>query len=298
MSTLLNIQYTFTNNDTSESLTLSDGTDTSEIALIHTVPVGLHGATLRQTEEPLSYRDGVITSDLYLGAKVITWEIIMIADTESKMNDLVDTIRRVFVPPVERGLNKTLHRMTFTDIDGYTKYLDYEIETLPQFSKTVGNQIRMDCVFTIKASNPRYYGSNLLSYTLTSSEIIGGMQVESQVPSQVATILDYNGHTITNLGTYKASPNLTIMGVLVNPVFYNTTTGQALRYNTTLGIGDVIYCNCTTGETTRNGSDNSDELADNTTFIDLIPGNNNLIFTDDLLSASGQCTYEFRHTWL
>lgn len=296
MSTLLNIEYTFTNNDTGESITFSDASDTSEIVVIHAVPTGLHSAIINQAQNDLSFRDGIQTGDAYLGAKVVTWEVIMVADTVNKMNDLINKICKVFMPPVERGLNKTLHRLTYTDVDGYAKYLDYEIETLPQFSKTVGQQIRMDCVFTIRANDPRKYGA-LSQATLTSQTISGGLQVETQLPAQLPIAFE-GGSTVTNNGSYKSSPLITINGAVTNPILYNLTTGQALKYNVTLNAGDSIACNCVTGETTKNGADNSSELDDTSTFIDLLSGSNELIFTDDTLSGTGECIIDYRSTWL
>jgi hypothetical protein len=297
MSTLLNVQYTFTNNDTGQSITFSDGTDTTEIVVIHTIPTGLHSAIIRQAQENLSFRDGIQSGDAYLGAKVITWEIIMVADSEAKMISLINKIRKIFMPPVERGLNKTLHRLTFTDVDGYAKYLDYEIETFPQFSKTVNNHVRMDCVFTIRANDPRYYAQTVSQSVLSSLYVSGGLQVEAQVPAQLA-IAFVGGVVIVNNGSYKSSPKITIRGPVTNPILYNLTTGQALKYNVTLLAGENIYCDCVTGQTTKNGSDNSSELADDSTFIDLISGNNRLLFTDYTLSGTGECIIDYQSVWL
>jgi len=302
MSTFLNINYLFTNEDNSETITFSDTTDyalTGKLVLLYSMPKGLHDSELRQDEFFLASTDGVRTGDMYLGKRVITFDATLVATTENNMNSLIDDFRKVFVPLIDIGLDKTYHTLSFTDIDGIAKNIKYQIHTSPQFTKQVNHQMEVPCIFSIKCDNPRYYSDAETTTTLNLAQIVGGIQFDatSQFPCQFATA-QTGGDTNTNAGNYPAYPTITIYGPCTNPIVTNVTTNESLKYEVTLAIGSIIVCNCETGETTKNGSDNTGELADDSIFPKLIPGSNYWVFTDDTLNATGECDITYNSVWI
>lgn len=299
-TTFLNLNYTFTNNDTAESITFSDETDyvaNGKLVILQSMPTGMHDVELRQFSENLSGRDGIRTGDIFLGRKGITFDSLLVADSVTLMNDLINDMRQVFIPVLGTGINKTLHRLTFTDIDSIPKYIDYQVSDVPSFEKVINEQLQLHCIFSILCEDPRYFSVTATTETLNLVQISGGLQVPAQIPAQLSTA-QVGGEDLNNAGNFRTQPTTIIRGPVTNPILTNVTTGKSLKYTVTLVAGENITTNHATGATTKNGSDNSDELTNDSQFLELYPGDNYFVFTDDTLNATGECSITFNSAWL
>jgi phage-related protein len=70
-------------------------------------------------------------------------------------------------------------------------------------------------------------------------------------------------------------------GVSLNPMITNTTTGENMKLNTTLLMGETIIIDTELGTIEKDGVDISSTLDASSTYIQLAPGDNALELTDD-----------------
>lgn len=106
--------------------------------------------------------------------------------------------------------------------------------------------------------------------------------------------------SIDNAGSAETPVLMTITGPAVNPAVTNQTTGQTIRVNATLSVGDVLVISTTPGQKsvklTQNGTESDAfaliDLA--SVFFQLVPGVN--VITYDSGSGSDQTRVTIQYT--
>lgn len=96
---------------------------------------------------------------------------------------------------------------------------------------------------------------------------------------------------LNNTGAYPTSPFFTITGPVSYPVITNQTTGQQIKLNTVIGVGDTLAVDCQSGTVTLNGANRNNTVDITTTFFGLAPGANTIGYgSSDSAAVASQLT--------
>jgi Phage tail protein len=98
--------------------------------------------------------------------------------------------------------------------------------------------------------------------------------------------------SLTNAGSYPANPLFVISGPCTRPTIYNLTTGQQIRLNITLGVGDTLMIDVQSGVVTLNGQVNRNNTLDmSSVLFQIVPGTASIGFgTIDSVAVTGSLT--------
>lgn len=130
-----------------------------------------------------------------------------------------------------------------------------------------------------------------------------GIPVDGIAVEFVATI---NGKSIVinNIGDVPCPVLIRFYGEAVNPKVLNGTTGEYIRINKTIKLGDYVEVNTAFGAKTvvisESGviSNGSAYLDLQSTFFQLVVGNNQLKFSDDGVAAGSSATITYRNRYI
>lgn len=147
-----------------------------------------------------------------------------------------------------------------------------------------------DFLITLVAPDPNLY-SSVAQTTTISLPVGGGTAIPTAIPLSLAASSG-GSVVINNAGSVASYPTITLTAPLTNPYITNQRTGAFLKINYTLNIGDqslVIDCQTQTimqGVNNKTGIQSSDS-----TFWDLLSGNNTVAFSAGGGSGTAQVSY-------
>jgi Phage tail protein len=134
---------------------------------------------------------------------------------------------------------------------------------------------------TFVCPDPVLFSQNVIS-GVVQLPVGGGTAIPTAIPASLAA--SSGGQLIlVNTGSASSSPTIVLNGPLTNPYITNLRTGQFLKFNYTINLGDQpVIINCLTqsitqGANTKNGIQSADS-----TFWSVLSGSNTIGF-----SASG-----------
>lgn len=96
---------------------------------------------------------------------------------------------------------------------------------------------------------------------------------------------------MNNSGAYTTAPFFTITGPVSYPIITNQTTGQQIKLNIVIGVGDTITVDCQSGTVSLNGTNRNTAVDISTAFFGLLPGTNTIGFaSSDSVAVASQLT--------
>lgn len=108
-------------------------------------------------------------------------------------------------------------------------------------------------------------------------------------------------NTATNHGQVEAPVTIRIQGACVNPSIENETTGEFIRFkDLTMGASDTLEIDTTFGQkkVLLNGQNVFNKLDFNSTFFNLVLGENTIDFTDDTGSTAATIHFIYRNLYI
>jgi hypothetical protein len=104
---------------------------------------------------------------------------------------------------------------------------------------------------------------------------------------------------VENVGTEETCPVFILTGPLTNPTIRNATTGEEIVLTYTLGAGEQLYVIVAEAAVRLNGLEDRDGAYDflRSTWIKLVPGNNDIRLFAQSFSAGAALAVEWRDTW-
>jgi hypothetical protein len=106
---------------------------------------------------------------------------------------------------------------------------------------------------TFFAPDPKYYDDAATTITLNPLTAAGGRTYSKTFSYSYGASIP-NLFTVTNNGWATTNPTVTVVGPVTNPSITNTTTGQYLTVNVTLGSSDSLVFDLENKNITLNGS--------------------------------------------
>ena len=244
MATLLTTDLTFQYGDTGQILN-TDPSGTNPFCDITTI-TGLSNAPVRLVEHAREGMDGGFIDASFENMRVITLEGSIFNVTET----FLDALKANYAPsnsalPFYFQIPVVGVRVVFAKSLGIT----YALNNLRRLGQ-VAFQIQL------KAEDPTIYGPQN-----TGTANIGGSSTgfgfPLRFPLGFGGVLSNNGTiSINNSGNKPADATFVIYGPITNPAIYNSTTGQKVTFNITLGATDYLTVNLMNKTVILNGTTN------------------------------------------
>lgn len=272
---------------------------TTGIYMLQDLPEGLRHPAVRQSEQALQNRHGVLDSVSYYGARRISLTGKIIASTQSLRKTLEENLREIFqLDGVQTGDDPSYYTLYMVDEDSTAKQMEVKVSRGIEFSKDAGNPYIRDFIVEMKAKNPVWLSQTLYSTSVDQGKVSSTLTLPTTLPITFGKTF-LNEATITNGGNFATFPVITITGEGENPTVTNVTTGQSFTINETLASGDELVIDCENGTVTLNGADALGSLDSSSQFIALAAGANTIQVTDDSpASLDIDVEFEYRYAWI
>jgi hypothetical protein len=285
---------------TFRGITFNDETDPSVgIYMLQNVPEGLRHPDIRQADQPLQNRHGVIDSTSYYGSRTIQLVGKIIADTQAARKILEDNLRAIFaLDGVQVGSNPSYYTLYMEDEDGALKQMQVKVSRGVEFRKEALVPNIRDFIVELRAQNPVWLSQSIYTVNVDQGKPTSSLTLPTTLPIVFGSVY-INEATVDNDGNFATFPVITITGTGENPSIYNATTNQRITIETTMAAGDELVIDCENGTVTLNGDDALGLLSTSSQFIQLAAGENLIQLSDDSpTSLSLEAQLQYRHAWL
>lgn len=255
---------------------------------------GLTGLpNIRSTNGVSAGSDGGWTSAQFFDARSISIKCV-IANEDEKV---VENKRRELMSLLAQGKTEELE-LRFTTSAGNA----YMVKARVTGTTAPLGQIlkKQDVLIQLRADDPLIYAYNEEGGTVATLFVLkatGGFEIPFQIP---LVITGGEGYTaVSNVGTEVVYPNIVLNGPLHNPQVINQTNNQKIELvNTTLSSTDVVEIDTRTRTVTLNGSDVYDYLSEDSSFLQLEPGDNTMALISDTASDTGSAQIKFKQGFI
>lgn len=191
----------------------------------------LGGIPIRISEDPLTGGDGGnIWEQMYDMRTIEINGMIFSADFDTYYSLRQDMLI-AFTPRVSRLFTLTLS-------DGTQKQIYAKVVLAPVFKEIEGEIQQAEYQVILKAQDPFWQDTTLNQLDLTLATG-GGSPVSSPVSTPVGGTSGDSG-SLVNTGSVYVYPRVIFTGSVVSPTLTNTSTGEVLKLNTTLALGQQI----------------------------------------------------------
>ena len=270
-----------------------------DILLSHIEGLGITDVDIESTQAPL--QDGSDIHGILLNDRTIRLQTTIRADDRQKLYELRRKILRVINPKTYNSKSKKRGELLLFYTNDYKTYRIYAyIEDAVDFKDRFGNNDKAEIIFT--AHNP--YLLDEENTKLVIKKFSGGLKFPLKLKTRFANVgykRDYDNDSDADLPV-----KIKYFGPVTNPTVTNETTGEAIKVNKTLEVGDTLEINTEDGEQTvniikANGTiENVFHWIDlqNRDFFKLIIGKNIISYSGDDESHSGSIEIEFSRKWV
>lgn len=165
-------------------------------------------------------------------------------------------------------------------------------------------------MFAVRASNPRICSPVVLSASMgpTTQPNLGRIynRIFPQFTTVPITELGQPANPVaeqqavcTNKGRWLAQTKLKITGGITNPIITNLTTGQFIKINGSIAEKDFLVIDCSAHTIVNSsGAPQFGVFDPSSQWLQLVPGDNQLILTGTSSIGTPTCTAMWKHTWV
>ena len=249
---------------------------------------GLDLPTVDEQEQKAPYQDGTTYLDALFEPRtiVVTGAIINVQQLGPIFTDRAAILS---------CLNPKNGPGTLTYTNDNAVYTTVATVSLAHFPNKLATEPFQKFQIQFYCNDPYWYAGTGSSAILAI--VTGGLTFPITFPITFGTYVGITLVAAPNVGDSVTPVILTITGPCANPTVTNTTTGELIRCNITLGVGDVLIINTKFGSKSvvlnaaSGGLSNQMSTLDSTsTFWQLAIGNNQIQFSDDVQIGPETCT--------
>lgn len=249
---------------------------------------GTGGVELDVQTQKAPFQDGATHIQTLLEPRYISIVATIVASS-SEIYQLREQISQVFNPKLKGTLKYE---------NGYaTRQAEIVIERPPVFNANKGNGWQ-EVLINLIAPNPFWIGIN--EYIIKLEDFVSSFSFPFSFPVQFATRGDLA--TLNNQGDVNTPIEVEFRGLAENPRITNETTGEFIQVNQTILTGQSLFINTEFGRkkveiAIGNQRLNAFSFIDlDSTFFELIPGENRLSFITD--SGNPEVYVRYRHRYI
>lgn len=294
---LLNAQFQLYNPVTGDTFTLNSFTNYEGIGLKQ-YPEFVN--TFRNKTRDKDGQHGVHDFKSYYGAKAITFNCRLVANTASQAETLLVNLRKTLALPSQpTSTNKGNIRIRWDDVNGVGWEIYARVQTDQVDIRPLDMPLIADFQIQFKAFDPTIYSQTEYSDNGHQGWIQGAFILDTtdsiSVPLGIPIQYNYS-ETVNNSGNFQTPARFRLYGYAKYPTIYNATTGVKFaleNYSYELADGDYIDIDAKEGTVVdRDGNDLSMYISDDSSFIYLDRGNNEIIYYDGYLQNNPIISWE------
>lgn len=227
---------------------------------------------------------------------------LIFAIITKNMNDRDILEERQRIIEICNPLNGTL-KMQITLSDGSIYSRDITFVAAPFFPTGFENRNEkwQKVQLQYEANNPFWYSANEIIETFKSVEPMFSFPFAMSPTNPVIFGTMIPANSATNDGQVEAPMTIRIAGACINPEVINQTTGEFIRFkNLTMIASDVLEIDTTFGQkkVLLNGQNVFNKLDFNSTFFNLVLGENVIDFNDETGSTAATIHFIYRNLYV
>jgi hypothetical protein len=282
---MIGTQFTLTNKaDPTRTIVLNDHSSDNFVALQAYPTFDLD---VRNDEIAKEGQHGIWDFFSFYGKRLITFEGVIVGETEADVHTLKETLQQITELPVQptTGDDGTVI-ISWTDPLGRDVQTEAKIATSIRFSRAMRETYKLDFILTLKSANSMIESQELILENGLRGYPLAGLTLPFTLPDLLSTTL-VNKFNVENDGTTVADITFTMYGsanrTINNPVFTNLTTGNFIQINTVLADEtEYVTVDTRTGTIVdQDGNDMSGLLETGSSFPRLAIGVNEILYTSD-----------------
>lgn len=283
---MIGYQYTITNKD-GLSIVINDHTTTpSQVIALQSYPD--FDVDVKTSEIERQGQHGIWDFFSYYGRRNISFEGVIVGDDEADVEAVKQKLGQVLALPTQpTDTSNGYVTLKWTDANGDSWQVDAKVYRAPTYSRRLKETFRVDFRFSLKADDPFIVGQTENTNNGTRGYVDnGGLIVPTDVPFSW-NLTNQNVLNITNDGAAFAQTIIRLngeaAGAITNPVIKNLTTGKTFQVAYTIpDENGYIEINSKLGTVVdQDGLDLSGFITDDSDFVLLAQGVNQLMYTSD-----------------
>lgn len=214
-----------------------------DVLLSHIEGLGIPETTQERTQAPL--QDGSDVYGILLEDRIIRLQATIRAENREELYKLRRKIMRIINPRTYNVKTENKGELLLFYTNDYKTYRIYaHIEDAVDFKTRINNHMTADIIFT--ANDP--YLLDEENTKLAIKAFIGGLKFPLKPPSRFSNV--GFRRKITNDGDREVPLIIQYHGPVTNPIVYNDTTGESIKVNRTLKVGETLIINTAYGDET------------------------------------------------
>ena len=235
---------------------------------------GSGGAVTDVQMQKAPLQDGATHIDTILEPRTLTFEVIIMADTQQQLFQCRQHLARIFNPKLGPGV------LTY-QFPGGAREIRATVDLAPVFPSTMGNKLPgfQKTMFTMICPSPFWEDS-----TEQDKEMAAWVG-HFTFPLQLPALMGVQGPRMIfkNGGDVPTPLIIEFNGQASNPQVINHTTGETIRIKRDLGYGDRLLINTSFGQkrVEINGANAFHWLDLASSFWQLMPGDNDVEYKTD-----------------
>lgn len=259
---------------------------------------------VKNDEVALDGQHGIWDFFSFFGKRMITFNGVVIGEDEEEVELLRTQIVKVLSLPMQPTEEDDGYvTISWTDATGAEWSFDAKMASSPRFSRSMKQNYRLDFLISLKTDNPFILSSESITGEGTRGYFVYGVLFPIELPALMGYV-GVGGLEVENEGTMSAHTVIRLYGeaggVITNPTITNTTTGKSFTVETTLA-DDTEYIEIDSAEGSvvdQDGADLSADIDEDSEFILLKSGTNELIYSadDEVRTPAGDFSVVFRST--
>lgn len=235
-------------------------------------------------------QDGSTPIDTLLEPRVLPIEVSILANDKEEVYQYRQQLSRVFNPKLNGRLRY--------EYKGGVKEVECLIDQAPVYPtgrENRGNRFQR-VLLTLICPNPFWLDEVINEEPMEA--FIGLFEFPLEFPTEMGAQGDKR--ILTNIGDVETPVKITFNGPAVNPVVRNNTTGQFIKVNRTLGVGDTLVIDTTFGNkrVEINGQNVFNWIDLDSEFWSLQVGDNEIEYTADSGRDEATLMLEWRNRYV
>lgn len=242
---------------------------------------------VKNNEVNLDGQHGIWDFFSYFGKRNLSFNGVIIGEDEEAVETLRNQIVSVLALPMQpSGDDDGYCTIEWTDATGAEWQIEAKIARSPRFGREMRQNYKLDFMLSFKTDNPFILSSSSTEEEGTRGYFAYGVKFPIELPA-VMGLVAMEAMNVVNDGTVYAHTVIRLYGEeggdITNPTITNNTTGKSFRIETVLADEtEYIEIDSQSGTVVdKDGNDLSADISDDSEFVLLKPGNNELVYTAD-----------------
>jgi len=260
---------------------------------------------IRNQDDNRGYQDGMWTGRDFLSGRTLTFNIIVLGDSNNSMQTNLNLLQAALVPQ-QQGTGLLQFQLPGDDL----QRINARVRRRAIQVNTDYSSGRATVTYEFFCPNPQYYDDPEQTTDLTLASATAGrtynrvyLTAATNPANPNETGMSYgagstSANLINNAGWTTTYPLISITGPAINPKVTDVSNGYFLQVDSTLGDNDVLVFNTDYRTVTLNGINRRALLNNSSTWFAAPPGTSYYTFTATGTTGNTSCVVSWRNAYI